>query len=131
VLGFTASVSIPCQTQANYIHVATLTPPPGTIAGYLVAACNTPSIFRQREIQLWLPPSNPGNQGGTYLQSAFSNANGYFEFRGISPCIVYELKIVQGSVVTVVNGIVAGASTTKYIISDATGAICNVIQGGP
>ena len=113
---------------------------PTGLAAYLVAACNQPNVARQREVQLWLPPSS-GNQGGTLLQSTTSNAEGYFEFRGLNPCIVYELKIIQGSVVTVASGILAGADTVqtgptagvvqKYIISDATGAVCNVLPDPP
>ncbi|MCW5851095.1 MAG: hypothetical protein KIT87_13550 [Anaerolineae bacterium] len=138
--GFTAQVSVSCQTQANQVYMATITPPTGFIAGYLVADCSTRSIFRQREIQLWIPPS-ANNQGGTYLQSAFSNPNGYFEFRGLNPCIVYELKIVQGSVVAVVMGVLAGAENVqtgvtagqpqKYIISDAAGVVCDVLPDPP
>jgi len=129
---FTQSVSVPCQTVANQTYVASVTPPAGTIAGYVINSCAQTNIPRQREVQLWIPPSNPGNQGGTYLQSAFSSVEGYFEFRGLNPCIVYELKIVVGTSTTVTVGVLAGGNTAaglgqKYIISDANGTICNVL----
>ncbi|MCW5850694.1 MAG: hypothetical protein KIT87_11525, partial [Anaerolineae bacterium] len=138
--GFIASLVVSCQTQANVVYPATLTPPPGVIAAYLVASCGQINVARQREVQLWLPPSD-GNPAGTLLQAATSNADGYFEFRGLNPCIVYELKILQGSVVTVLSGILAGAATVQtgptagqpqtYILSDETGAVCNVLPDPP
>ena len=143
--GFTTNFVVPCtfDTGGGLLQVTelTITPPPGEIHGYLVTSCTALNIPRAgREIQLWIPPSNPGNQGGTYLTSYVTSIEGYFEFNGLNPCIAYELKVVVGSVVTVTVGVLAGAPVTtigtpgvgqKYIISDATGAICNVLPDPP
>ena len=141
--GFTANLVVPCTFDTgaglNQVTELTLTPPPGVIRGYVVAGCTSLNIPRVRELQLWIPQS-PNNQGGTYLNSFVTNNEGYFEFNGLNPCIAYELKIIQGSVVTVTVGVLAGAETAtigtpgapqKYILSDATGAICNVLPDPP
>jgi hypothetical protein len=139
---FTSAASVGCQTIANQVTYVVLTPPSGAIAGYVIQNCASPNIPRGgREIQLWIPPSNPGNQGGTYLASATTNVEGYFQFRGVNPCLVYELKNVVGSVTTVSNGVLAGAPTVQtgpttgtgqlYVISDANGQICDVQPDPP
>jgi hypothetical protein len=143
--GFTQSIVVPCtfDTAGGFLQtsVLTLTPPPGQVHGYVINSCAQPNIPRGgRELQLWIPPSNPGNQGGTYLQSTLTSVEGYFEFNGLNPCIVYEIKNVVGTVTTVTTGVLAGAETTtigttgvgqKYILSDATGAICDVLPDPP
>jgi hypothetical protein len=90
--GFSQTVFVPCQFDTPFQNLTlALTPPPGEIHGYLVNSCAALNIPRGgREIQLWLPPSNPQNQGGTYLTSATTSVEGYFEFNALSPCLVYE-----------------------------------------
>jgi hypothetical protein len=145
--GFTTNIVVPCtfDTAGGLLQAValTITPPPGEIHGYLIAACATPNIPRGgRDVQLWIPPINPQNQGGTYLASAITSVEGYFEFNGLNPCIAYELKVVVGTVTTVTAGVLAGAPVTsgryseaglgqKYIISDANGAVCNVLPDPP
>ena len=146
--GFTANVVVPCtfDTGAGLLQVAqvTVTPPPGTIAGYLLNDCGSTIVRGGRDIQLWIPPSNPGNQGGTFLTQTTTSVEGYFEFTGVNPCIIYELKIVVGTTTTVTTGVLAGATTVpyfnpttqrpetvgqKYYISDAKGTICATFPG--
>jgi len=148
--GFTQNFVVPCtfDTGAGLLQVSevTVTPPPGVIEGYLLVACTPTGQFPGlpvrvgREVQLWIPPSNPENQGGTLLASKFTGGEGYFDFRGLNPCIVYELKIPVGTFVTVTRGVLAGAEVTtigtpgvgqKYFISDATGLICDVEPDPP
>ncbi len=124
--GFTASVPVSCMTTANQLVSVSVAAPLGTVAGYVVNACGSNIVRGGRDIQLWIPPTNPGNQGGTFLTQTTTSAEGYFEFRGLNPCIVYELKNVVGTTTTVTLGVLAGAEGQKYSISDATGAICAV-----
>jgi hypothetical protein len=143
--GFTQTVTVSCISRPDGSPPTTvdvgLTPPPSVIEGYLVNACTQLNVPRAgREMQLWIPPSNPDNQGGTYLASYVTTTEGYFAFVGINPCIVYEVKEVVGSVTTVFQGVLAGASRTtigspgvgqKYIFSEATGEICDVRPDPP
>jgi hypothetical protein len=146
--GFVQNIVVPCRFETpgdlpfEFVTFVTLTPPPGVIEGYVVAACGPPLGAPQggRDIQLWIPPSNPGNQGGTFLTSTLTSTEGFFQFRGVNPCLVYELKNVVGTLTTVTVGVLAGSPLTtigtegvgqKYILSQATGAICDVLPDPP
>ncbi|MFN8496462.1 MAG: carboxypeptidase-like regulatory domain-containing protein [Anaerolineae bacterium] len=139
---FTQAFTIPCQSVAGNVSIS-LGPPTGVVAGYLVASCSGGLSQPQAnaEVQLWLPPGGASNTSGVYLQSAYTNADGYFRFRPVNPCLTYDIRAVIGSSTLVASGILGGAETVQtgptatqpqqYVISAANGQVCDVRPDPP
>ncbi|MCW5850124.1 MAG: S8 family serine peptidase, partial [Anaerolineae bacterium] len=139
--GFVVSALVPCQSIVNQNVSVGLTPPSGVIQGYVLFDCYAPNIVRGgRTVQLWSPPS-AANPAGRVLAERITNNEGYFIFSNLDACQVYELKMIAGSVTTVSAGVLAGSSLIQaggnvglgqvYYISDASGAICDVLPDPP
>lgn len=138
--GFANSVLVPCQRSGGPA-VVDLNGPTGVIQGYVAAACTAVnSTIQGRKVQLWAPAPSAG-ASATLLAERTTNADGYFQFTNISPCEPYELRLVNGANYVTVAGVLAGApniqaggsvnSPQLYTLSDATGAICNVLPNPP
>ncbi len=114
--GINQYVSLPCQSAiaARPVYVTVKPPPTGVIAGYLGVWANgtAPAYtvnnagslgphyeWRQLPgttalgvtVELWLPPTQK-NPWGTLVTSTVTNAEGYFQFTKLDPCLAYELK---------------------------------------
>ncbi len=139
---FTQSFTIPCQPVAGEISVS-LGPPTGVVAGYLVNSCagGLAQVRGNAEVQLWLPPSGANNPSGVYLQSAYTNTDGSFRFGPVNPCLVYDIKVVDGPATLMTHGILGVAETVQtgdtagqpqqYVISAANGQVCDVRPDPP
>ncbi len=139
---FSQSFTIPCQAVAGEIAMS-LGPPTGVVAGYLVSSCagGLSQVRDNTEVQLWLPPSGASNPSGVYLQSAYTNAEGYFRFRPVNPCLAYQIRVVDGASTRIADGIIGGAETVQtgatggqpqqYVISAANGQVCDVRPDPP
>ncbi|MFN8483234.1 MAG: isopeptide-forming domain-containing fimbrial protein [Anaerolineae bacterium] len=146
---FTQLVAVPCTSDTSPGESRTLTlpvtPPPSVIQGLLRPACDPASAAPRREVQLWLAPT-AANPAGTYLTSATTNGEGYFRFASLSPCFVYELKVVGGEQTIVIPGVLAGGDrltagagvpaaavgqAQQYLINTTTGALCGVLPTPP
>lgn len=142
IASFTQAFTIPCQPVAGNVTLS-LGPPTGVVDGYLVASCSGGLSQPQAsvEVQLWLPSSGSSTGSGVYLQSAYTNTDGYFRFRPVNPCLTYEIRAVAGSSTLVASGILGGAETVQtgstagqaqqYVISAANGQVCDVRPDPP
>jgi hypothetical protein len=121
---------VPCAPIAGLTHVAQVAPPPGAIRGFDYLDCGSNIRRSNRVVQLWRRPSS-GNRGGTFVAETTTNAEGYFSFEGLDPCLAYEVKFVQGTLTVVVPVVYATTDEYEYIFSDTTGAVCDVLVGYP
>jgi hypothetical protein len=137
--GFTQTIHVACEANAagglTRVSVVRLAPPLGVIRGGRVLQSCAMTSFFTGTVQLWLAP-NPDLPGGFLVGETTISATGTFEFQGVDPCFVYQLRHSA----TQVNGVLAGAPLTtigtpgvtqRYFVDGTTGAICDVLPDPP